>query len=105
MEGTPMKKLAPALLATAALAMLGACATSYGGHHDGYYVDAYYDDGYGPYNDGYWGDDGAFYYRDAADHPFIRDDAHHFRRDNFTGFHHVQAHAKAPSGEHHGEPK
>jgi hypothetical protein len=90
-----VKKLAPALCAALAVSMLGACATGYDGPHHGgaYYSDAYYDDSYGAYYDGYWGGDGSFYYRDTADHPYVRDDAKHFRRDNGgTGFHHVKAH-------------
>ena len=97
-----MKKFAPALGAVLALSMLGGCATGfYGSHHgDGFVADAYYDDSYGPYYDGYWGTDGAFYYRDTADHPYVRDDAKHFRPDNAGGsFHHVTAH-KAPDGDH-----
>ncbi len=105
-----MKKLAAALGAVLALSMLGACATGFydGDHHQGdaYYSDAYYDDFYGPYNDGYWASDGAFYYRDAADHPYVRDDAKHFRHENAgTGFHHIQAHKAPPGDRRGGEPK
>ncbi len=103
-----MKKLVPALCATVALSMLlGACETTYDGprdrhDHDAAYVDAYYDDAYGPYNDGYWADDGYFYYRDTADHPYKRDMDKHFRRDMSGGssYHQIRAHAKAPMGEH-----
>ena len=99
-----MKKIVPALCAVLAVSMLGACAMDYEGHHhhhDGVFVaDAYYDDSYGPYYDGYWGGDGMFYYRDTADHPYVRDEARHFRRDNGgTGFHHVDAH-RPPEGDH-----
>ena len=98
-----MKKFAPALCAVLAVSMLGACAVGFHdgpGHGGGYYSDAYYDDSYGPYYDGYWAADGSFYYRDTADHPYVRDDAKHFRRDNAgTGFHHVKAH-KAPDSDH-----
>ena len=72
---TPVKKIVPALCAVVAVSMLGACAMDYEGHHhhhrDAVFVaDAYYDDSYGPYYDGYWGGDGMFYYRDTA--PIIR---------------------------------
>ncbi len=96
-----MKKIMLALVAGAAIAILGACAESYGVHAgyyygDGDWADAYYDDAYGPYYDGYWGGDGFFYYRDAESHPFVRDDAHHFRRDGNSGYHQVRAHGHEP---------
>ena len=102
-----MKKLALAIAASAAVLAVGglsACAESYGGPHGGYYygdndvmVDAYYDDTYGPYTEGYWNDDdGFFYYSTGTDHHFTRDADHHFRRDTSTGSHSVRAHAHAP---------
>ena len=51
---------------------------------DGY--DVWYDNAYGAFYDGYWGDDGWYYYRPSRDHAFIRDDARHFRRDRADGF-------------------
>ncbi len=88
-----------------ALALLLAAAgcADYGPHDrmamaGGY--DGYYDDFYGPYNDGYWGGDGYFYYSDHPGH-FNRDEAHHFRRDAASGFHGVRAHPAPPAG--HGE--
>jgi hypothetical protein len=65
---------------------LAACADGrgYGGVEVGatpYGYDGYYDDFYGPIYDGYWGDDGAFYYRGGAgEHRYRRGDAHHFSR-------------------------
>lgn len=53
------------------------------------YYDAYYDDSYGPFNDGYWGDDGYFWYSDA-NNGWHRDEGHHFSRTASTGFHHVR---------------
>jgi hypothetical protein len=47
----------------------------------GGYYDGYYDGSYGAFNDGYWGNDGAFYYADS-NHNWQRDGAGHFRRDN-----------------------
>ena len=85
-----MNSLALAL-ATASLSItLASCAATHHGGllaYDGY--DAYYDDAYGPFYDGYWGDDGAFYYRDRADHPFARDGGGHFRHGAAGGFHGV----------------
>lgn len=52
------------------------------------YYDGYYDGAYGPFVDGYWGGDGAFWYMDG-DRAFHRDDAGHFRRDASGGFNHV----------------
>ncbi len=52
---------------------------------DGY--DVWYDNYYGgSIYDGYWGDDGWYYYRAARDRPFVRDDARHFRRERADGF-------------------
>jgi hypothetical protein len=51
--------------------------------------DAYYDDAYGPFYDGYWGDDGAFYYSGAAGRPFVRDGGGHFLHGAAGGFHGV----------------
>jgi hypothetical protein len=53
--------------------------------------DTYYDDAYGPFYDGYWGDDGGFYYRGDADRPFIRDGGGHFSHRAAGGFHGVRA--------------
>jgi hypothetical protein len=53
--------------------------------------DTYYDDAYGPFYDGYWGDDGGFYYRGGAGRPFIRDGGSHFRHAAAGGFHGVRA--------------
>jgi hypothetical protein len=39
--------------------------------------DGYYDDYYGPFDDGYWGDGGAFCYLHGAD-GFRRDEGNHF---------------------------
>jgi hypothetical protein len=47
--------------------------------------DAYYDDAYGPFYDGYWGDDGAFYYCPGSGQPFVRDGGGHFRHDGGGG--------------------
>ncbi len=57
---------------------------------DGY--DVWYDNYYGNFYDGYWGDDGWYYYRPSRDHAFIRDDARHFRRDRADGFNTFHAH-------------
>jgi len=81
---------------------LAACEEDY--HHHGFfaggdvaYADGYYDDFYGPFYDGYWGDGDVFHYRTARDGDFRRDDAHHFTRTAGNGFHnfHVRA-APAP---------
>jgi hypothetical protein len=73
-----------AILALASLP-LAACAGTYGGVEYGpgpYAYDGYYDGYYGPIYDGYWGGDGAFYYRHGAgDRGFVRGDNAHFRHD------------------------
>jgi hypothetical protein len=74
----------------AALAVAG-CAEGYYGPYGGGGL-AYYDDYYGPFDDGYWGPDGFFYFR-GRDHRFFRDGEHHFRRGPAAGFHGVHGHA------------
>jgi hypothetical protein len=88
-------------LVVAAAIGLGACESDF--HHglfaraDVAYADGYYDDFYGPFYDGYWGDGDVFYYRAARDGDFRRDDAHHFTRSAAGGgFHNFHVHAAAP---------
>ena len=82
-------------LAIAGMSIVLACCASYGPDPGfgpvalGY--DAYYDDAYGPFYDGYWGDDGAFYYRGGPGRPFGRDGGGHFHRGPAAGFHGVHA--------------
>ena len=83
-------------------ALLGACADErysaayVGGGPVAVGYDGYYDDYYGPFNDGYWAGDGYFYFADRDGH-FRRDDGRHFRRGTAQGFHpvHGQGHARA----------
>ena len=86
-------------LATLSL-VLPACASYDHGYRGGYAsldYDAYYDDGYGPFYDGYWGDDGGFYYRNGPGRPFGRDGGDHFHHGPGGGFHGVHT-----SGGFHG---
>jgi len=53
-----------------------------------YYYDGYYDGFYGPFDDGYWGTDGFFWFR-GSDRTFHRDEGHHFQRTAANGFNHV----------------
>ncbi len=95
-----MKRLASLAAATLAAASLGACMDDMGYHHGPYagaYISGYYDDAYGPFYDGYWGDGGVFYYRTGPTGEFRRDDAHHFRHDAGQGFHNF----RAPDGQGH----
>jgi hypothetical protein len=90
-----MKKML--LIAGSLLVLTGmsACADyGYGyGHGPGRYADydLYYDDYYGPVREGYWGDDGLFYYRDAH-RRWQRDDGRHFRRDSYNGYRQYRIH-------------
>jgi hypothetical protein len=78
----------PVLIVAAAALALSACASGYYGGGDlGY--NAYYDDAYGPYNDGYWGRDGAFWYSARPHGPYLRDGGAHFRHGAFDGGHGV----------------
>ncbi|THD55834.1 hypothetical protein [Phenylobacterium sp.] len=93
-----MKPLVASLVASALT--LSACADGGYGHHfgggGGLAYDAYYDDAYGPYVDGYWGADDVFMYRHERNGEFARDEAHHFRHDTASGFHGVRT-ARAPA--------
>ena len=88
-----MRKALLAAGALSALITLSACGGGYG-----YYGasvgpgDVYYDGFYGDYTDGYWGPDQNFYYR-GGDGRFLRDESHHFRRENFSGAHRFHSHA------------
>ena len=74
-----MKRLMIALCAALPIAAGGCATTGYGYGGGPYAFDGYYDDFYGPVYDGYWGDDGFFYYRGhAEDRRFVRGDAAHF---------------------------
>ncbi len=78
------------LLAAGALSALIALSACGGGY--GYYGasvadnDVYYDGFYGPYSEGYWGPDRAFYYR-GGDGRFVRGDGTHFQHRMFNGAH------------------
>ena len=87
-----------ALIFAGAAMLLGACAgdnrvaVNGGGVGVGVdvgYYDGYYDGFYGPFNDGYWGTDGAFYYSNGDGSAWNREDGHHFRRDMSGGFNHI----------------
>jgi hypothetical protein len=100
-----MKRLIIALCATIPAGLVGGCA-SYGygaGVYAGgpYAYDGYYDDFYGPIYDGYWGDDGFFYYRNGdGDRHFRRGDAAHFSRGSprGTNFHSMQGSMRPTRG-------
>ena len=83
-------------LAEVGLGLSGCVDDGYGGV-DGYYAagpwsyDGWYDGFYGPIYDGYWGSDGAFYYRGSeGDHAFHRGGGAHFRHDSPGGSNHFQ---------------
>ena len=52
------------------------------------YYDGYYDGAYGPFVDGYWGGDGAFWYQ-GGDRAFHRDEGGHFAHSAGAGMNHV----------------
>jgi hypothetical protein len=96
-------KLVPALGLAGFL--LGGCAYR---DHDGRmgasvstrgYYDGYYDGSYGAFNDGYWGNDGAFYYSDGSQN-WHRDDGNHFRRDRGDGNSWSQIHGSGAHRDH-----
>jgi hypothetical protein len=77
------------------LTMLPSCATDYYGGGGSYY-DGYYDNFYGPVRYGYWGPDEYFYYSPTIGGPYLRDDAHHFRRDTAQGAHRFHMRGRPP---------
>lgn len=88
--------------AVAATLLAGCASGGYGEHVTsvGVGYDGFYDDYYGPFNDGYWDRDGAFYYMDAGGIRH-RDEGGHFRREAAPGFHAVHGHGRAAApGEH-----
>lgn len=94
-----MKRLLIVLCATLPAIPLAACAGGYGyGGGVGYAAtpyayNGYYDDYYGQIYDGYWGDDGGFYYRRGAhERSFRRGDPAHFNQSSAPGehFHQMQ---------------
>jgi hypothetical protein len=79
-----------------AVASIAVALASCGSYHPGRYYagldyDAYYDDAYGPYYDGYWGDDGVFRYRMGPGRPFNPDSAGHFHHAAIAGTHGVHS--------------
>jgi hypothetical protein len=97
-----MKPIARLVFAVVPALALAACE---GMRHDqpGYvYVDGYYDDFYGPFYDGYWGDGGYFYYRTGPDADWRRDDARHFRHEAGEGFNNFHVRAGV-QGSHDGQ--
>lgn len=85
-----MKKYLIPLCGMTAILAISGCAYPDGAYQGGVYqqrtvqYDGYYDGYYGPYTNGYWGGDGFFYYQ-SNDRQYRRDDARHFRRDQFHG--------------------
>jgi hypothetical protein len=76
-----------------ALAMVAALLTvgSAGVAAAASYYDAYYDGAYGPFNDGYWGKDGKFWYStDSSNTVWKSDSGQHFQHDAASGFSHVE---------------
>jgi hypothetical protein len=106
------------LIALAATLPLAACAGYYGGPvGPGVAYDGYYDDYYGPINDGYWGDGDVFYYRNHAHGRYVADRSGHFRHDMGApgnpggpgpggpgghGFHPMHGMGPGPGGPHGG---
>jgi hypothetical protein len=98
-------RIKPLVGSALAALLLAGCAYE-GGYHHGYAsmdvdYDGYYDGAYGPINDGYWGQDGVFYYSDGPGHPFRRDDAHHVRRDPTSGYQALHGHHTGSAGDDH----
>ena len=80
-----MKRVLLGLCAAVALAGCASDDYGFGGGRYGSASIAYYDNAYGPYYDGYWDGD-VYLYRARPSGAYLRDDAHHFRRDRADGF-------------------
>jgi hypothetical protein len=91
-KGPKMRKI---ILPLAALLLLAGCATRQRvdvGFRGGPGVyDGYYDGYYGGFNDGYWGNDGFFWYS-GRDQVWHLDEDRHFRREGGSGFNPVHGH-------------
>jgi hypothetical protein len=102
-----MKRHLVLLAIPAALALSG-CET--GGYYGGgiaygtaYPYEGYYDGYYGPVYDGYWGNDGYFYYRgNGQDNHYHRGDHAHFNHQAGNGgnWQHVQGAMQPSHGMH-----
>lgn len=80
------------ILPILALSLLAGCATRQRvevGFRGSSAYDGYYDGNYGAFNDGYWGNDGFFWYS-GRDRVWHRDEGRHFRRQGGPGFDHVR---------------
>jgi hypothetical protein len=96
-------------MAAAATALLAGCAGMYGGGDVGYGFGyggpvalsdcgGYYDDFYGPVDDGCWGNDGAYWYH-GGDQRWHRDTGGHFGHTAMNNAH--EFHGKGPGAGHH----
>ena len=87
------RALTIALLAMASVPLAG-CVDGAGLQIDAsvpYAYDGWYDGSYGPIYDGYWGDDGYFYYRHAeGEGAYVRGDRTHFMHQAPQGPHNYQ---------------
>jgi hypothetical protein len=73
-------------LAAALLTVGGADVAVAAGNYD-----AYYDGAYGPFNDGYWGKDGNFWYTTNSSATIWKSDSgQHFQHVPASGFSHVE---------------
>jgi hypothetical protein len=86
--------LTVALLALGSVPLAACAGSGVGVEMDGpgpYAYDGWYDGYYGPIYDGYWGDDGYFYYRHhEGEGAFVRGDRAHFAHEAPQGAHNFQ---------------
>jgi hypothetical protein len=95
------------IVSVLAAADLAGCAEYYDqgpyGPYAGVEYDAFYDGYYGPFNGGYWGPGGYFFYADRDGRRFHRDQAGHFRHQGGQGFNPI--HGRAPPARGTGGPR
>jgi hypothetical protein len=93
-------KIRSIAIAIGAAGLLTACAHGYMDGPPSAYADldydGWYDGYYGPFNGGFWGPQGRFFYNDGQH--FRPDMAGHFSHQGGAGMQHIQGHA--PSAGH-----
>lgn len=95
-----MKTISILACGAVAAALLSGCASGgYGERVTAVGYDGFYDDYYGPFNDGYWDHD-AFFFSDGRG-GWRRDDGHHFRHDAAPGYHRFHGQGRGHGRDHH----
>ena len=95
-----VKRFGQALLASALLASAGSALASPSIMAPSRSVvdgNAFYDDFYGPFYDGYWTISGNYFFTTGPARPYVRDDGRHFSKVMASGFRPVEGVARGAS--------